>query len=87
MLLTNSSKGVNRHSAPSTALNASVSHALLSKNSPLSPTQRVAKSRHPKVKLRVRKPAMRDAAPASPVNTASATALPALNILRKLGMR
>ena len=87
LLLTKSSKGVNRHRALRTALKASVSHALRSRNSPVRPRQSAAKVRHPSTKLRVRRPAAREAAPAIPVNTASATALPALNILRRLGIR
>ena len=48
--------------------------------------QRAANSRHPSVKLRVRSPTSTEAAPASPVKTASATALPALNMVRRLGI-
>ena len=43
LLLTNSSNGVNRHSPLSTALNASVSQLLCSRNSAVSTTQQPAK--------------------------------------------
>ena len=85
-MLTNSSKGVNRHSALSTVLNALVSQALFKRKRPDSPMQRAANSRHPRVKLRVRSPTSTEAAPARPVKTASATALPALNMVRRLGI-
>ena len=60
LLLTNSSKGVNRHSALSTALKASVSQLLLSRNSAVSATQHPAKERQPSVKLLLRSPATLD---------------------------
>ena len=56
LLLTKSSKGVKRHRALSTALNASVSQALFTRKRPVSPRQHTAKARHPRTKLRVRSP-------------------------------
>ena len=50
LLLTNSSKGANRQRALKTALNASVSHPLRSRNRALSPAQRAAKQKQPSVK-------------------------------------
>ena len=84
--MTKSSKGVKKHRTLSTALKASVSHALCKRNRPVNPRQRAAKVRQPRMKLRVRSPAIREAAPAMAVKTASATALPALNRLRRLGI-
>ena len=86
LLLTNSSKGANRQRALKTALNASVSHALRSRNRALSPAQRAANQKQPSVKLRVRRPTAREAPADRAVKTTSATALPALNILRRLGI-
>ena len=86
LLLTNSSNGVNRHSPLSTALNASVSQLLCSRNSAVSTTQQPAKVRQPSVKLRVRRPATTLSTAAMAVNRASATALPAVNMLRRLGI-
>ena len=86
LLLTNSSKGVNRHSALSTALKASVSQLLLSRNSAVSATQHPAKERQPSVKLLLRSPATTLSTAAMAVNSASATALPVVNMVRRLGI-
>ena len=86
LLLTNSSKGAKRQRALSTSLKASVSHVLRRRNSALRPAQRAANTKQPSVKLRVRRPSARDAPADRAVKTTSATALPALNILRRLGI-
>ena len=87
LLLTNSSKGANRHSALSTALKPSVSQLLRSRNNTVSAAQHPAKVNHPRVKLRLRRPATTLSTAASAVTNASATALPVVNILRRLGIR